>query len=160
MVGKNKILVSLVVIIGLIGMVSFLNYYYVEDVIVYETDVNIGGFNEAGFNLDPDKLHFGIVPYNSPTAFRMMDFNNNKGYPLKFTLKSKGDMADWLYFEVEGKTYKKVSFQVDSDDMESIKIKFNANSDDVQKDYYYTGEIIVVVKRTTFLDSLWLWIFS
>lgn len=130
------------------------SFYLLQDVTVYQTDVTISGNNIGGLNLDSDKLHFGLIPENSPRAYRKMEFQNGKTYPISFRLKMDGDMSEWISYQVPLGTYSSMRFVVQPGESKEVKIVLDASEDEVTKDEYYTGQLRVVVRRTTILDKL------
>jgi hypothetical protein len=98
MVKKNKkTLVFAVVIVCAILVLSLVGTYptFLKEE-SYPMDVTSGDF--AGFNLNHDKIHFGII---HPGTFSKRDFQlyNSAEYSVKAKLGCEGEICDLIFFE-------------------------------------------------------------
>jgi len=152
---RRILFIFLVFFVGLAFATWYHAYYIVEDVLINGMDVYITSANEAGFNLDPDLIHFGLVPVNSPSAYRTFDYVNPYDYPLKFHITAEGEMAPWILYEYEGQTYANgLVFYLDPGEKTTVKYVLTIDPSQVTVDTHYEGELRVLIKRKYFMDSL------
>lgn len=151
---KKRMLFFVIVFLFLMGISFFMYVSYVTvDVQVILMDVNFTGENKiAGFNLDTDKLHFGEIPPESPSAYRKMSFTNIYPYPVAVLVTTDGDMASWIRYEYNSTvTTKKLRLYLEPGEEATVKFLLDVS----QRPYtpgLYEGELRVAIKRKTALD--------
>lgn len=135
------------------------HFLLLEDVIIYETDVYISAINEGGFNLDSDKLHFGLVPLNSPIAYRKIDFHSPYNESMRVEIDSFGTIAEFLSYEYKGEKYSDpFSFYLVAGENVTLKVLFSAEGESVVEEEYYDGKITVFVRHLSILDHFSFWV--
>ncbi|MDP3728163.1 MAG: hypothetical protein Q8R18_01780 [bacterium] len=131
----------------------------IEDVIIYETDAIISGENDGGFNLDADKLHFGLVPINSPYSYRKIDFVNSYNETVHIDVQSYGNIQAFISYEYKGERKENnLIFDLEPSETISLKVIFSPTAKNVEVDDYYQGYILILVKEWSFLDALSFWV--
>ena len=113
---KTKHLIVLSFIIALISITAtnlFYSFYIIE--YVKELDMSLIVGNHAGFDVDTEKLSFGMIMPAGNSCTRYVFLSNKKDYPLKVYINFYGDLADWVsvsdnYFILKPGEEKKLSF--------------------------------------------------
>lgn len=146
--------VSLWVILFILLLFSiylYWNFFSVEDIIVYQMDAYIAEPANAGFNLDPDKLHFGQIANTSPYAYREVIFTNPYNASAKVRLHTTGNMSGYISYQYHGATYADpFTFTLEEDERVPLKVVFSFNSSDVEVGQYFTGELYIISRKTLF----------
>lgn len=146
---QRRIVFFVIVLLFLTGISFFLyTFYVVVDVQVIPMDVNFTGENKvAGFNLDTDKLHFGDIPPESPSAYRTMTFTNIYPYPVTVTITADGEMAEWIRYEYSATvTNEKLTFSLQPEEIVSVRFLLDLS----QRPYTVgvsEGELRFVIQR-------------
>lgn len=114
-VKKNHFFILLLVIalISITATILFYSFYVIEDVREFNMSLIVG--DHAGFDVDTEKLAFGMVSPGGNSCTRFIDLSNKKDYPLKIYINFYGDFADWVsvsnnYFILNPGEEKKLSF--------------------------------------------------
>ena len=156
---KRRILLLFLFLFVFVGLYYLYSFLSVEDVILYDTDVNITLPQLSGFNLDSDKLHFGDVPLNSPKAFRKMDFTSPYNETVKIEISGSGNIMPWIdYMDPHGNILDEgLVFYLEPQEKVTIEYVFVPNAGEMSIGDYYTGTFRIVVKKKTFLNSFSLW---
>jgi hypothetical protein len=74
---------------------GFFTYYYYLPFTTTEYDMHVWVSGTAGFNIDTDKIWFGIIPPGNAGA-RYLDLNNSYPYPVNVKFSASGDIAKWV----------------------------------------------------------------
>ena len=92
---KNFTIVAVVCvgILILLGMWIYHNATSPVDTFEYGMQVYVG--DKIGFNLDKDKIWFGIVPPGM-SGTRAVGMNNTHPYPVEVKVSATGDLAKWV----------------------------------------------------------------
>ena len=114
-VKKNHffILLFIIVIISITATVLFYSFYTIADVREFDMTLIVG--DHAGFDVDSEKLAFGMVIPASSSSTRYVILLNKKDYPLNVYIDFYGNLAEWVavsdnYFVLEPGEEKKLSF--------------------------------------------------
>lgn len=130
----------------------------VENIVIYETDAVISAENNGGFNLDADKLHFGLIPVNSPFGYRKIEFSSPYNETMKIKMDAEGNIAKYLSYEYIGETFEDpFNFFISSRENLTIKVVFFVNNKMVREDDYFSGKIRIEVRRLSIFDKLNFW---
>jgi len=113
-VKKNHIFILLLVIalISITATILFYSFYIIADVREFNMGLIVG--NRTGFDVDTEKLSFGmIMPTSSSTRYIVL--SNKKDYPLNVYVNFYGNFAEWVsvsenYFVLKPDEEKKLSF--------------------------------------------------
>jgi len=113
-VKKNQlfILLSVAAIMSISSTIFFYSHYIIKDIKEIDMILIIG--NRTGFDVDTEKLTFGmIMPTSSST--REVLISNKKDCPLKAYINFYGSFAEWVsvsenYFVLKPGEEKKLSF--------------------------------------------------
>lgn len=97
---KKQIIYLLIIILFIIIISAYisLNYAVPKEITIINYDFQIDSPEKAGFNLDQDKLHFGITCPGCQEQ-RKITINNNDNYPKKikfYVLTSNQSTADYF----------------------------------------------------------------
>jgi len=114
-VKKNHffILLFVIVIISITATIFFYSFYTIADVREFNMTLIVG--DHAGFDVDSEKLAFGMVMPASSSSTRYVILSNKKDYPLNVYIDFYGNLAEWVtvsdnYFVLEPGEEKKLSF--------------------------------------------------
>lgn len=122
----------------------FFNY----EIIRYPASVEITGLSEEvptiGFNIDPDKLAFGMLLGEDGTSKRQINLTNRYDRPARVTIEVYGNIKPLLVFS-------KNHFILD----EKTSLEVIADTTD-QAPGNYSGEVDVIIQRSKYglLNSL------
>jgi len=154
------LLVLVVFFVGIALASLFHAFYVVHEVVLVPMDAYVVEANSAGFNLDPDKIHFGLVPVNSPYATRAFEYNNTYGFPVILDISVEGDIAPMISYEHNGERYVDgLKIYLEPGERGPVTYIFAPDSS-AHIGTYYQGNVRVVVKRQYFLHSLFRGFFS
>ncbi len=135
---KNHLFILLLVItlISITTTILFYSFYVIENVREFDMSLIVG--DHAGFDVDTEKLSFGMVMPAGSSCTRYIFISNKKDYPLKVYINFYGNFADWVsvsdnYFVLKPDEEKKLSFTA------------NAQKDAVYGNY--TGKARFIFKR-------------
>jgi len=114
-VRKNCFFILLFVIatISITATILFYSFYIIADVREFNMSLIVG--DHAGFDVDTEKLAFGMVMPAGSSSTRYVFLSNKKDYPLKVYINFYGDFAEWVsvsedYFVLQPGEEKKLSF--------------------------------------------------
>lgn len=96
----KKALILFVLLLLAIGFLAFFLISHLNPIEVKSFPFDFNVTNEGpGFNLDPDKVHFGSVPPSS-SAGRKLIYSNPGEKPLKvrYLIASDRPISSWFYF--------------------------------------------------------------
>ncbi|MBI4981006.1 hypothetical protein HZC30_05630 [Candidatus Woesearchaeota archaeon] len=98
----KTIIILFAIVILMVGIATWIitDYYTVKDTLTQEFDFNVVSGKVAGFNLDKDKMHFGITCAGCG-SFRKFSLNNTHSYKekIRFFIASEEDnLGEWFYF--------------------------------------------------------------
>jgi len=113
---KTKYLIVLLFIIAIISITAtnlFYSFYVIEDVREFNMSLIVG--DHAGFDVDTEKITFGMVKPAGNSCTRFVFISNKKDHPLKVYISLHGNFADWVsvsedYFVLQPGEEKKLSF--------------------------------------------------
>jgi hypothetical protein len=88
----DKKIFALIVATCAVILVVFIFYFYPLTVNEYAMNVYVG--DKVGFNLDTDKLFFGIITPGG-VGIKSINVSNTYAKPLKVRLAASGDLAKW-----------------------------------------------------------------
>ncbi len=95
MKNREKIVLMLIIAFFLLVVELLFLDYYVIDIQEVRADFKVKTSNFVAFNLDKDALHFGTVPPKGH-SIRNMTFYNYYNFPVILSIKSKGDISDYI----------------------------------------------------------------
>ncbi len=150
---KMERLILLLVLVLLISLsLSFYwSYFSVQDIVTYKMDAYIAEPGNAGFNLDPDKLHFGLVAINSPYAYREVLFTNPYNETAQINVRAEGEMKDYINYIYQGVAYEDpYSFTLEAEQSIPLRVIFSFNQSEVEVGQYFTGELKIISRKTLF----------
>lgn len=114
-VKKNNLFILLLVIalISITSTILFYSFYLIENVREFDMSLIVG--DHAGFDVDTEKLSFGMVTPAGSSCTRYMFISNKKDYPLNVYIDFYGNLAKWVtvsenYFVLKPNEEKKLSF--------------------------------------------------
>ena len=114
-------------------------------------DAYIAEPQNAGFNLDPDKLHFGLVAINSPYAYREIIFTNPYNSTAKVDVRVLGNMSGYINYIHKGVTYADpYSFTLEAEEQIPLRVVFSFNESEVEVDQYFSGQLKIIARKTLF----------
>ncbi len=116
--------------------VLFYSFYYIFDVQKVKTDLEVVPQHIAGFNLDPDALHFGKLGAAN-CATRSLTITNSRNFPLRVESKVLGSIAPYIQMPDNGRVVQKG---------EQISYGFMACPKGAELGNY-TGVVVVTFKR-------------
>lgn len=138
---KLKSLILILFCIFLIcvsGTIAFYSYYIIEDKEFVYMDVTIS--DHAGFNLDADALHFGMM--TSPGRIkRGINIKHNSDHPLIVDITFTGDMKDWVEAE-------ETTFVLEPGEVREVEMKLSVPEGVPMGDY--DGYVVIFFKRMLF----------
>jgi len=118
---KNNlfILLFIIVLISMTATILFYSFYTITDVKEINMSIIVG--DHAGFDVNTEKLAFGMVKPAGNSCIRFINLSNKKYYPLKVYINFYGDLAAWVsvsdnYFMLNPNEEKKLSFTVSAPD--------------------------------------------
>ena len=114
-VKKNNLFILLFVIalISITATILFYPFYLIENVREFDMSLIVG--NHTGFDVNTEKLTFGMITPTGSSCTRYIFISNKKDYPLKVYISFYGNFADWVsvsdnYFVLKPDEEKKLSF--------------------------------------------------
>ena len=142
------------VFIFLLLICIYYQFSLIENITFYETDVYISDADNFGFNLDSDKLHFGLVPLDAEGGYRKIEITNPYAEKVTINVFSTGDIASYLSYMYEGKEYENtLHFSLLKNETKSVKIIFKPEVTMNIGDYY-SGKIFILVRKQSFVEFL------
>jgi len=150
---KSQRIVSLFLFLLLLSLSFFLywNYFSIQDVVTYQMDAYIAEPGNAGFNLDPDKLHFGLVAISSPYSYREIIFTNPYNQTARIDVHTEGNMSGYISYIYQGVAYADpYSFTLEAEQSTPLRIVFSFNKSEVVVNQYFTGELKIISRKTLF----------
>jgi len=113
---KKNYLFILLLVIALISITAtnlFYSFYIIADVKEFNMSLIVGDY--AGFDVDTERLAFGMVSPGGNSCIRFIDLSNKKDYPLKVYINFYGNLAELVsvpenYFILQPNEEKKLSF--------------------------------------------------
>jgi len=95
-VKKNYLFILLLVIalISITATILFYSFYIVEDVREFDMSLIVG--DHAGFDVDTEKISFGMIMPAGNSCTRYVFVSNKKNHPLKVYISLHGNFADWV----------------------------------------------------------------
>lgn len=131
---KKSFAVLVIVCAGILVWLVLADVYF-SSAEVSEFDMHLIVGDVIGFNIDNDKLWFGIVPPGSE-GVRHIDLSNNYDYPVKVKVSSHGELRPWIFVSEN-------NFVLEPNETKSIDVIANVPSD-LEKDYsVYEGKLKV-----------------
>ncbi|MBU1111240.1 MAG: hypothetical protein KJ896_00540 [Nanoarchaeota archaeon] len=147
-----KLMISVIVVVFVV-LTSFFYVFYatyiVKDVQVFPSDVYIIEGKNAGFNLDPDKIHFGKVSKDFGSANRYINLNNSWDYGVDTYVTVWGELAEHevvLEYDVGNETVKSKSVYLEPYESKDVKL-YLIPSKDSEIGKFYDGTIKFTIKR-------------
>ncbi len=136
---KNKYKLLFLILLLICGSILIYGFFewYIVDVQTTGVDFKVLGKNRAGFNLDVDALHFGIIPPQGG-AQRGIILINNHEFPVFLNIRAKGNASDYLSVE-------KNNFVLDANSTKSI-LFFIELPEDINYGIY-NGTVTIFSKR-------------
>ena len=114
-VKKNNLFILLFVIalISITATILFYPFYLIENVREFDMSLIVG--NHTGFDVNTEKLTFGMITPTGSSCTRYIFISNKKDYPLKVYINFYGNFAEWVsvsenYFVINPGEEKKLSF--------------------------------------------------
>ena len=114
-VKKNHLFILLLVItlISITATTLFYSFYIIDDVREFNMSLIVG--DHAGFDVDTERLAFGMVSPGGNSCIRFIDLSNKKDHSLKVYINFYGNFAEWVsvsenYFVLKPNEEKKLSF--------------------------------------------------
>jgi hypothetical protein len=135
---------KIILIIVSLFLIIFLVDFIILDIEKFEIDAYVVE-NEAGFNLDSDKIHFGNLPVGGGGAFREMSVTNVYDEKVKIYLLDFGNIDEQIYFEIDGGNYESYSFILDVNETKNFRLIFK-NENTLGGDYY-SGTLRIVTQK-------------
>ncbi len=112
---KNHFFILLLVIalISITATNLFYSFYIIADVREFNMSLIVG--NRTGFDVNTEKLTFGMITPTGSSCTRYVFVSNEKDYPLKVYINFYGNFAEWVsvsdnYFVLNPGEEKKLSF--------------------------------------------------
>ena len=142
-----------ILFLALVFFSAFLywNYFSVQDVVIYKMDAYIAEPSNAGFNLDPDMLHFGQVAITSPEAYREINFISPYDEDARIEVHASGDMAKYISYRYLGEYYAyPYSFTLKPNESTALRVILSFNSSEVEVGQHLTGELQIISHKTFF----------
>ena len=107
------ILLLIITLISITATILFYSFYIIADAREFNMTLIVG--YHAGFDVNTERLAFGMVSPGGNSCTRFIDLSNKKDYPLKIYINFEGDLADWIsvsdnYFIINPGEEKKLSF--------------------------------------------------
>ncbi len=148
---QRVVLLFFFVLLVSLSFFLYWNYFSIQDVVVYQMDAWIAEPQNVGFNLDPDKLHFGLVGLNSPYAYREIIFTNPYNETAKISVHAEGNMTPYISYGYQGVSYADpYSFTLEADETVPLRVIFSFNASEVEVGQYLTGELKIISRKTLF----------
>jgi hypothetical protein len=137
---NQKIGLMLIGVIVIVASMTFVAYSIIVIQDVFYLEMSIKSGDNFGFNVENDKLYFGIMPIGANTySEREVLYHNPYDFPVKLSAKFYGEMKDWVIFEDNGKIFEAG---------ETDYVYFYGSVGEGAKNYYnYTGQTKIYVKR-------------
>jgi hypothetical protein len=88
-----------------------------------------------GFNIDPNKLDFGVLPGNGSSSKRIINITNIKDKGIKISVRAYGSMAPLLSFNSD--------FDLKAREKTTVDVIFNTDNMPLGN---YTGRIELTIK--------------
>ncbi len=112
---KNHIFILLLVIalISITTTILFYSFYVIKNVREFDMYLIVG--NHTGFDVNTEKLTFGMITPTGSSCTRYIFISNKKDYPLRVYINFYGNFANWVsvsenYFVLKPGEEKKLSF--------------------------------------------------
>ncbi len=138
-----------IILVLLSAILLFYASYIIEETAVFSADVYISK-EKVGFNLDSDKIHFGIVKKGGSSSLRFLEIENKRTYPVEIIIKSKGEIEDWVYCYLKNipETIQKTFILEPEEKVELVIGLIPGEEAEIGKKY--TGEIKIITKKVSF----------
>lgn len=148
---QRIVLFFFVVLLVSLTVFLYLNYFSVYEVVVYEMDAYVAESQNAGFNLDADKLHFGLIGISSPYAYREIIFTNPYNQTARINIYAKGNMTGHITYMYQGVSYEDpYSFLLEADQSVPLRVYFSFNESEVEVGQYFSGELQIISRKVLF----------
>jgi len=107
------ILLFVIAIISITATMLFYSFYIIVDIREFNMTLMVG--DHAGFDVDSERLAFGMASPGDNSCTRYIFVSNKKDYPLNVYINFYGKLAEWVtvsdnYFILEPGEEKKLSF--------------------------------------------------
>lgn len=105
-VSKRSLSFLIILAVVLLGILIGIWLYYsqIEEIKILEMDAYVSK-SQVGFNLDKDKIHFGIAQPGTLVLRTIFLNSSGKEYPLKVMIETKGSIAEYLTVKVDGQLF-------------------------------------------------------
>lgn len=145
---KTSLIVSVVILALFFLTVTtlFYSFYIIKDVQIFPADVHISE-DLIGFNLDKDKIHFGVVPKNKASSNRFVTINNTWDHGIGVIIKGQGDLKGMIYSEIEENNETVVTNYIYLKPYESKEITLFIMPSKDEEVGFYQGTIKIILKR-------------
>ena len=93
-------IIMLAIAVMIIGVSATVSYYFLTQVVEIKTmpyDFNTTDQMIAGYNLDTDMVHFGVIPLGYQ-ARRYFEITNTHDFPVLVRLEARGDGEEFFAF--------------------------------------------------------------
>jgi len=94
MTRKLVLLTISLLLLSIGGTALFFSTFMIKEKRIIPVDVIVA--DRVGFNLDPDAMHFGMVPPTG-TARRKVLINNTFKHPVEVVITAYGNITSFLY---------------------------------------------------------------
>jgi len=131
-----KILLAIIITASFIALISSLTFLLVvQDSKRIEMQLKVD--NYLGFNVDTDKLYFGVIPQGNTGTRRVVI--ENKNYEKSVVrIKLNGDLKDWIIVSEN-------NFALKRGEAKEVKVEVTVPSD--AKKGEYTGGMTIFFTR-------------
>jgi len=125
----------------------FYSFYMIKDVQVFPADVYLSE-KRIGFNLDKDKIHFGLVPREVSSSERFVTISNKWKHGIDVMITGEGALGEWLYSEIKenGETLVTDYFYLEPDESKEVTL-FVIPPGEAEANKIYEGTIKIILKR-------------
>ncbi|RLG20101.1 hypothetical protein DRN74_05985 [Candidatus Micrarchaeota archaeon] len=136
MTRKFVLLAISILLLAIGGTALFFSTFMIKEKRIIPVDVVVS--NRAGFNLDPDAMHFGLLPRGG-TGKRMIVINNSHNFPVDVVIKVYGNITPWIDLQPTP--------PIILVPKSKLKVNFTVSIPDNAKYGKYAGYIKILLKR-------------
>lgn len=147
-ISERTISFLIILAVVLLGILIGIWFYYsqIEEIKILEMDAYVSK-SQVGFNLDKDKIHFGIAQPGTLVVRTIFLNNSGKEYPLKVMIESKGSITEYLTVTVDGQLFGQTAvFTLDPNEAKEISYGFFPLIGAEEKMYEGRSEIVFMKK--------------
>jgi len=136
MTRKFVLLAISMLLLSIGGTALFFSTFVIKEKRIIPVDVIVA--DRVGFNLDPDAMHFGLLPRGG-SGVRMVIINNSYSFPVDVVVKIYGNITPWLDLQP--------SPPIILGPKSKLQLNFTVSIPDNAKYGKYTGYIKILLKR-------------